>query len=233
MGQKVHPVRIPARFQPDLALALVRDEGATQTLLHEDLKLRKELKGRLSHAGVSEIDIERAANKLKVNIQTSRPGHHHRQARRRGRQAARRAAEADEAARSTSTSIEIQRPETRRPARGRDRSPCSSSAAWPFRRAMKKAIESAFRFGAKGIKIRVRRPPERRRDRARRVVPGGAPAAPHAARPTSTTASPRRNTTYGKIGVKVWIYQRRAAQGRRTAARRRLRLRRDGRARPC
>src|SRR6266550_2266178 len=73
MGQKVHPYGFRLGFNRTWHSRWfsVKDY---QNYLHEDLKFRKELKGRLSHAGVSEIDIERFANKVKVNIQTSRPG---------------------------------------------------------------------------------------------------------------------------------------------------------------
>ena len=176
-GPESPSVRIPARFQPDLALALVLDEGLRRTCLHEDLKLRKELKGRLSHAGVSEIDIERFANRLKVNIQTSRPGIII------GKRGAEVDKLRDELQKRTKSEvhiniIEIQRPET-------DAQLVAESIALQlerrvaFRRAMKKGIESALRFGAQGIKIRCAGRLERRRDRAGGVVPGGAPAAPH------------------------------------------------------
>src|SRR5437762_6790515 len=73
MGQKVHPYGFRLGFNRTWHSRWFSVKNY-QSYLHEDLKLRKELKARLSHAGVSEIDIERFANKLKVNIQTSRPG---------------------------------------------------------------------------------------------------------------------------------------------------------------
>src|SRR5439155_26060868 len=73
MGQKVHPYGFRLGFNRTWHSRWYAVKNY-QSYLHEDLKLRKELKARLCHAGVSEIDIERFANKLKVNIQTSRPG---------------------------------------------------------------------------------------------------------------------------------------------------------------
>src|SRR5206468_5619935 len=120
-------------------------------MLHEDLKLRRRLKSRLGHAGVSEIDIERAADKLRVTIYTSRPGII----------IGRRGAEVDklrddlqkQMGREVHINIqEIQRPEL-------DAQLVAESIAGQlerrvsFRRAMKKAMESAFGFGAKGGKF--------------------------------------------------------------------------------
>jgi small subunit ribosomal protein S3 len=148
MGQKVHPYGFRLGFNRTWHSRWFSVKEY-QNYLHEDLKFRKELKARLSHAGVSEIDIERFANKVKVNIQTSRPGII----------IGKRGAEVDKLrdelqkrmkAEVHINIIEIQRPET-------DAQLVSESIALQlerrvaFRRAMKKGIESAFRFGAQGI----------------------------------------------------------------------------------
>ena len=73
MGQKVHPYGFRLGFNRTWHSRWFSSKDY-QKFLHDDLNLRRELKGRLSHAGVSEVDIERFAGKLKVNIQTSRPG---------------------------------------------------------------------------------------------------------------------------------------------------------------
>ncbi len=73
MGQKVHPYGFRLGFNKTWRSRWYAEKKYAE-LLHEDLALRKALKQRLGHAGVSAIDIERAANKLKVNIHTSRPG---------------------------------------------------------------------------------------------------------------------------------------------------------------
>jgi small subunit ribosomal protein S3 len=73
MGQKVHPHGFRLGFNKTWRSRWFADKDYAK-LLHEDLKLRDTLKARFSHAGVSKIEIERAANKLKIDIYTSRPG---------------------------------------------------------------------------------------------------------------------------------------------------------------
>src|ERR1017187_4953398 len=73
MGQKVHPYGFRLGFNKTCRSRWFADKNYAK-LLHEDLKLRDELKTRFAHAGVSKIEIERAANKLKIDIHTSRPG---------------------------------------------------------------------------------------------------------------------------------------------------------------
>jgi small subunit ribosomal protein S3 len=73
MGQKVHPYGFRLGFNKTWRSRWYADRDYA-ALLHEDLSLRSDLKKRFSHAGVSKIEIERAANKLKLDIHTSRPG---------------------------------------------------------------------------------------------------------------------------------------------------------------
>ena len=73
MGQKVHPHGFRLGFNKTWRSRWFADKDYSK-LLHEDLKLRDTLKTRFAHAGVSKIEIERAANKLKIDIYTSRPG---------------------------------------------------------------------------------------------------------------------------------------------------------------
>ena len=73
MGQKVHPHGFRLGFNKTWRSRWFADKDYSK-LLHEDLKLRDTLKRRFAHAGVSKIEIERAANKLKIDIHTSRPG---------------------------------------------------------------------------------------------------------------------------------------------------------------
>ena len=151
-GSEGSPVRIPPRLQQDLAVALVLGPRLRK-LLHEDLELRSTLKKRFAHAGVAKIETERAANKLKIDIYTSRPGII----------IGRKGTEVDklkqEIQKKTSREVfiniqEIQKPEL-------DAQLISESVAMQlekrvaFRRAMRKAVESALRFGARGIKVRV------------------------------------------------------------------------------
>ena len=73
MGQKVHPYGFRLGFNKTWLSRWYSDRDYAE-LLHEDIDLRKKLKIRFSHAGVSRIETERAANKLKIDIYTSRPG---------------------------------------------------------------------------------------------------------------------------------------------------------------
>ena len=73
MGQKVHPYGFRLGFNKTWRSRWYADRDYAK-LLHEDIALRADLKKRFAHAGVSKIEIERAANKLKIDICTSRPG---------------------------------------------------------------------------------------------------------------------------------------------------------------
>ncbi|HET7904273.1 MAG TPA: 30S ribosomal protein S3, partial [Candidatus Eisenbacteria bacterium] len=173
-------------------------------LLHQDLKLRAELKKRLGHAGVAAIDIERAADKLRVTIHTSRPGIII------GRKGAEVDKLRDDLMKQTGREVHINIQEIQRPEL--DAQLVSESIAGQlerrvsFRRAMKKAMESAFRFGAKGVKIMV----------AGRL--GGAEIARtewyqegrlplHTLKADIDFGFSEARTTYGVIGVKVWVYK--------------------------
>ena len=152
MGQKVHPHGFRLGFNKTWRSRWYADKDYAK-LLHEDLKLRDTLKTRFAHAGVSKIEIERAANKLKIDIYTSRPGII----------IGRKGTEVDklkqEIQKKTNREVfiniqEIQKPEL-------DAQLIGESVAMQlekrvaFRRAMRKAVESALRFGARGIKVRV------------------------------------------------------------------------------
>jgi small subunit ribosomal protein S3 len=204
MGQKVHPYGFRLGFNRTWHSRWYAERGQYQEYLHEDMKLRRELKQRLSHAGVSEIDIERYANKLKVNIQTSRPGVII------GKRGAEVDKLRDELQRKTKNEvhiniIEIQRPET-------DAQLVAESIAMQlerrvaFRRAMKKAIESALRFGAQGIKLRCAgRLNGAEIARSEWYQEGRLPL--HTLKADIDYGFAESNTTYGKIGVKAWIYR--------------------------
>ena len=73
MGQKVHPYGVRLGYTKDWRSRWYAGKDYAD-LLHEDIELREEIKERLQHAGISRVDIERAANKLRVDIYTARPG---------------------------------------------------------------------------------------------------------------------------------------------------------------
>ena len=152
MGQKVHPYGFRLGFNKTWRSRWYAEKKYAE-LLHEDLKLREDLKRRLGHAGVSAIEIERAANKLKVNILTARPGIII------GRKGVEVDRLKDDIRKRTNREVfinilEIDKPEI-------DAKLVAESIGMQllkrvaFRRAMRKAVESALRFGAKGIKVRV------------------------------------------------------------------------------
>ncbi|HEX4965742.1 MAG TPA: 30S ribosomal protein S3 [Thermoanaerobaculia bacterium] len=203
MGQKTHPYGFRLVYNKTWHSRWYGEANYAATL-HEDLKLRRQLKSRLGHAGVSEIDIERAADKLRVTIYTSRPGII----------IGRRGAEVDKLrddlqkamGREVHINIqEIQRPEL-------DAQLVSESIAGQlerrvsFRRAMKKAMESAFRFGAKGVKIMVGgRLGGAEIARSEWYQEGRLPL--HTLKADIDYGVAEARTTYGVIGVKVWVYK--------------------------
>ena len=203
MGQKVHPYGFRIGFNKTWRSRWYAERKYAE-LLHEDLKLRDELKRKLGHAGVSAIEIERAANKLKVNILTSRPGII----------IGRKGAEVDrlkeEVRKRTQRDVfinilEIDKPEI-------EAQLVAESIAMQlekrvaFRRAMRKAVESAQRFGAKGIKVRVGgRLGGAEIARSEWYLEGRLPL--HTLRSEIDYGFTEARTTYGVSGVKVWIYR--------------------------
>ena len=180
MGQKVHPYGFRLGFNKTWRSRWYSDRDYAK-LLHEDLALRQDLKKRFSHAGVSRIETERAANKLKQEIQKR-------------------------TSREVFINIqEIQKPEL-------EAQLISESVAVQlekrvaFRRAMRKAVESALRFGARGIKVRVSgRLNGAEIARSEWYLHGQLPL--QTLRADIDYGFAEANTTYGQIGVKVWLYK--------------------------
>jgi small subunit ribosomal protein S3 len=202
VGQKVHPYGFRLGFNKTWRSRWYAEKKYAE-LLHEDLRLRADLKRQLGHAGVAAIEIERAANKLKVNILTSRPGII----------IGRKGSEVDrlkeEIRKRTNRDVfinilEIDKPEL-------DAQLVAESIAMQlekrvaFRRAMRKAVESAQRFGAKGIRVRVAgRLGGNEIARSEWYLEGRVPL--HTLRADVDYGFAESRTTYGVIGVKVWIY---------------------------
>jgi small subunit ribosomal protein S3 len=173
-------------------------------MLGKDLELRRDLKKQLSHAGVSEVDIERAAERLRVTIYTSRPGIII------GRKGAEVDRLRDELMKKMGRPVHINIQETQRPEL--DAQLVAENIAHQlmrrvsFRRAMKKAMESAFRFGAKGVKIMVAgRLGGHEIARTEWYQDGRLPL--HTLKADIDYGLAESRTTYGKIGVKVWVYK--------------------------
>ncbi len=219
MGQKVHPYGFRIGVNKTWRSRWYAEKKYAD-LLHEDLRLREDLKRRLGHAGVSGIEIERAANKLKVNILTSRPGIII------GRKGVEVDRLKDEIRKRTGRDVfinilEIDKPEV-------DAQLVAEAIGMQlvkrvaFRRAMRKAVESAQRFGARGIKVRVGgRLGGSEIARSEWYLEGQLPL--HTLRADLDYGFAEARTTYGVIGIKVWMYRGeeraiRVARGRGSVA---------------
>ena len=203
MGQKVHPFGFRLGFNRTWQSRWYAEKNYA-SLLHEDLDLRVDLKKRLSHAGVARIDIERAATKLKITIHTSRPGIII------GRKGAEVDKLRDDLQKKTGREIFINIMEIHKPEL--EAQLVAESVALQierrvaFRRAMKKAIESAGRFGAKGVKLRCSgRLGGAEIARSEWYLDGQLPL--HTLRADIDFGFAEARTTYGQIGVKCWIYK--------------------------
>jgi len=203
VGQKTHPYGFRLGYNKTWHSRWYA-QGDYSSLLHADLLLRKQLKARLTHAGVSEIDIERAADKIRVSIYTSRPGIII------GRKGAEVDKLRDDLAKMVGREVHINIQEIQRPEL--DAQLVSESIAGQlerrvsFRRAMKKAMESAFRFGAKGVKIMVAgRLGGTEIARTEWYQEGRLPL--HTLKADIDFGFSEARTTYGVIGCKVWVYK--------------------------
>lgn len=203
MGQKVNPVGFRVGFNKDWESRWFAKKDY-KSLLHEDLKLRKELLGRLRHAGVSRVDLERAGKKLTITVFTSRPGII----------IGKKGAEVDrlkeEVQRRLGREVYIKIEEIHRPEI--ESQLVAESIALQlnkrvaFRRAMKRAIEMAGKFGALGIKIRVAgRLNGAEIARSEWYLEGRLPL--QTLRSDIDYGFAEAHTTYGVIGIKVWIYK--------------------------
>jgi small subunit ribosomal protein S3 len=204
VGQKTHPYGFRLGYNNTWRSRWYAGGKEYAGLLHEDLQLRQELYQRLANAAVSAIDIERTANKLRVNILSGRPGIII------GRKGAEVDKLRDDLMRRYGQDIhiniqEIQRPEidahliAQNVARQLER-------RIAFRRAMRRSIENALRFGAQGIKIRCAgRLNGAEIARAEWYQQGRLPL--HTLKADIDYGFQTAYTTYGVIGVKVWVYR--------------------------
>ena len=203
MGQKVHPFGFRLGFNKTWRSRWYSDRDYAK-LLHEDLALRSNQKKRFAHAGVSKIETERAANKLKIDIYTSRPGIII------GRKGAEVDKLRDDLMKRMGRPVHINIQEVQRPEL--DAQLVAQSIAGQlerrvaFRRAMKKAMESAFRFGAKGVKIMVSgRLGGAEIARSEWYQEGRLPL--HTLKADIDYGFAEARTASGKIGCKVWVYK--------------------------
>jgi len=211
MGQKVHPYGFRIGVTKTWRSRwFARADYAK--LLHEDLELRKSLLDRLKAAGVSSVEVDRPGNKLRVTIRTSRPGIII------GRKGAEIEKLKQELARSTKREVFIDIQEVHKPEL--DAQLVSESIALQlekrvaFRRAMRKAVDSALRFGCKGIKVRVSgRLNGAEIARSEWYLQGQLPL--HTLRADIDYGFAQAYTTYGVIGIKTWVYKGEILDGAR------------------
>lgn len=203
MGQKVHP--------NGLRVGIIRDweskwyaEKDYATLLHEDLKIREYIEKRLIEASVSKVEIERAAKRVNISIHTAKPG----MVIGKGGtevEALRKQLNEITGKRVHINIIEIKRADL-------DAKLVAESIARQletrvsYRRAQKQAIQRTIRSGAKGIKTQVSgRLGGADIARSEHYSEGTVPL--HTLRADIDYAHAEADTTFGKLGVKVWIYR--------------------------
>jgi small subunit ribosomal protein S3 len=203
LGQKVNPI--------GFRLGIIKTwdskwyaKADYAELLHEDLKLRAFLKKRLYNSGVSKIEIERAASKAKINIFTARPGLII------GKKGSEVETLKKELAKLTDKEIYLNIQEVRKPEL--DAQLVAENVALQlerriaFRRAMKKSVTSALKFGAKGIRITCAgRLGGAEMSRTEWYREGRVPL--HTLRADIDYGMAEAKTTYGIIGVKVLIFK--------------------------
>ena len=203
MGQKVHPYGFRLGFNKTWRSRWFAKQDYAK-LLQEDLELKESLRDRLKSAGVSSIEVDRPGNKLRVTIRTSRPGIII------GRKGAEIEKLKSDLAKKTKREVFIDIQEVHKPEL--DAQLVSESIALQlekrvaFRRAMRKAVDSALRFGCKGIKVRVSgRLNGAEIARSEWYLQGQLPL--HTLRADIDYGFSEAHTTYGVIGVKCWVYK--------------------------
>jgi len=203
MGQKVHPYGFRLGFNKPWRSRWFAKQGYAK-LLQEDLELKEALRARLKSAGVSSVEVDRPGNKLRVTIRTSRPGIII------GRKGAEIEKLKQDMARKTKREVFIDIQEVHKPEL--DAQLVSESIALQlekrvaFRRAMRKAVDSALRFGCKGIKVRVSgRLNGAEIARSEWYLQGQLPL--HTLRADIDYGFAEAHTKYGVIGVKAWLYK--------------------------
>ncbi len=204
MGQKVNPIGLRVGIIRDWEGKWYADKRDFAKLLHEDVKVRKYIKEKLYAAGISRIQIERAANRLKVFIHTAKPGIVI------GRggtevEGLRRELEKMTERQVNVNIVEIKTAEL-------DAQLVAENVASQlerriaFRRAMKQAVSRTMRMGGQGIRISCSgRLAGAEIARTEWYSEGKVPL--HTLRADIDYGFAEANTTYGKIGVKVWIYK--------------------------
>ena len=204
MGQKVHPTGIRLGITKDWTSKWYADSKNFAEFLHSDLKVREFLQKKLAQASVSRIQIERPARNARITIHTARPGL---VIGKKGEDIERLR---QEVSAMMKVPVHINIEEVRKPEL--DATLVAQSVAQQlerrimFRRAMKRAVQNAMRLGAQGVKISVAgRLNGAEIARSEWVREGRVPL--HTLRADIDYGFAEANTTYGVIGVKVWIFK--------------------------
>ena len=204
MGQKVHPYGFRLGYNKTWISNWYARKGYSEQLI-EDMSLRKHIFKTLSHAGISKVEIERSANRVRINIHTARPGII---IGKKGLEVDRLKEELQKVMFGKQVNLnikEVRRAELDAPLIAQNIA-LQLEKRVSFRRAMKKSVISALRFGAKGIKIRVSgRLGGAEIARSEWYREGRVPL--HTLRADIDYGTAVSNTTFGIIGVKVWIYK--------------------------
>lgn len=204
MGQKVNPIGLRVGVIRTWDSRWFAKGRAYAQNLHEDFKLRKYLKEKLKHAGVAKIEMERAANKIKIVISTARPGVVI------GKKGAGIDTLKADVQRLTPNEVFLNIQEVRKP--DMDAQLIAENIALQiekrisWRRAMKKAIQAAIRSGVRGVKVQVSGRLDGA-DIARREWYTEKSVPLHTLRADIDYGTAEALTTYGLIGVKAWVYK--------------------------
>ncbi|MBA4603175.1 30S ribosomal protein S3 [Thermoactinomyces mirandus] len=203
MGQKVNPVGLRVGIIRDWESKWYADKDYAD-LLHEDIKIREYIKKRLKDAAVSSIEIERAANRVNITLYTAKPGMVI------GKGGTEVEALRQALSKLTNKKVHINISEVKNPEL--DAYLVAESIAQQlerrvsFRRAMKQAIQRSVRAGAKGVRTLVSgRLGGADIARSEGYSEGTVPL--HTLRADIDYGFAEAHTTYGRIGVKVWIYR--------------------------
>jgi len=203
LGQKVHPHGIRLGIVKTWDAKWYADKDFAKNL-HEDIKIRKELKKQLMTSGVSRIETERSKNRLKLTIHTAKPGMVI------GRGGSGIEQIKDSLKKFTDKKLDINISEIKQP--DLDATLVAENIAAQlerriaFRRAMKQSVGRTMRLGAKGIKIMCSgRLGGAEIARSESYREGSIPL--HTLRADIDYGFAEANTTYGRIGIKVWIFK--------------------------
>lgn len=203
MGRKVHPIGFRLGYIKDWQSKWFAEHNYTEQL-HEDIALRQLITKELQNAGISRIEIERSVNKIEVTVYTAKPGI----------VIGKRGANVDhlKAAleKRTHKKVKLNIQEIHQPEI--DAQLVAENIAEQinkrvsYKRAMKQAVQRAMRLGAQGVKIRCAgRLGGAEMARTAHESDGRVPR--HTLRADIDYANVHAHTTYGRIGVKVWIYK--------------------------